>query len=82
MAAFTAIEDDITVGKPTKRPALHAFVSEEAHSAWHDYAANQGVSLSALLEAMGSFLDDFPEDMAETFVAGARRVDSDRRRRR
>ena len=33
------------------KPAIHGFVTPEAHQAWHDYAANHGVSVTAILEA-------------------------------
>ena len=84
---------DFTTG--SDRKALHAYVSDEAHAAWHDFGAENGVSAPALLEAMaelGTF-DTTPEARAEleattvaTHVARlvrvARRIDVQRRRRR
>ena len=64
------------------RKALHAYMSDEAHETWHDYAARMGVSVSGLLEALADqgALDSFTE--ASEVVQDARRVDTDRRRRR
>jgi hypothetical protein len=38
---------------PTRK-AIHAYLSPEAHDAWHDFAAENGVSVSGLLEAIAS----------------------------
>ncbi len=64
------------------RKALHAYMSDEAHETWHDYAARMGVSVSGLLEALADqgALDTFNE--GSEVVQNARRVDTDRRRRR
>ena len=66
----------------TYRKALHAYMSDEAHETWHEYAARMGVSVSGLLEALADqgALDSFAE--ASEVVQDARRVDTDRRRRR
>lgn len=72
---------------PTEtRHAIHAYITEPNHTAWHDYAAEQGVSMSALLEALGEQLRDgaglTTTNMAvEALIKAARRIDSDRRRR-
>lgn len=70
-----------TTKTPTapNRKALHAYVTDEAHDAWHDFAATNGVSVSALLEVMafGLAVDAEPVDL----VTEARRVDAERRRR-
>jgi hypothetical protein len=34
------------------RKAIHAYLSPEAHDGWHDFAAENGVSVSGLLEAI------------------------------
>lgn len=34
------------------RRAIHAYLTPEAHDRWHDFAAEQGVSVSGLLEAI------------------------------
>lgn len=70
------------------RKAIHAYLSPDAHDGWHDFAAEHGVSVSALLEAIA-------EDWAARIDAGetaspdreqlarvARQVDAARRRRR
>lgn len=64
------------------RKALHAYMSDEAHETWHDYAARMGISVSGLLEALADqgALDTFAE--SSEVVQNARRVDTDRRRRR
>ena len=64
------------------RKALHAYMSDEAHETWHEYAARMGISVSGLLEALADqgALDTFAE--TSDVVQSARRVDTDRRRRR
>ena len=70
------------------RRAIHAFVSPEAHDRWHDFAAEEGVSVSALIEAFAPQLSD-EEALAEPMtvrlgatVTSARAIDATRRRRR
>ncbi len=68
----------------TDRRAIHAYVTDEAHDCWHDFAAEQGVSVSAVLEALASQLGT-TADMAavlDDVVTNARRIDATRRRRR
>lgn len=69
------------------RKAIHAYLSPEAHDQWHDIAAENGVSVSGLLEAIG--LDwkdqvtdggDLPAEI-EDLAKRARRIDASRRRR-
>lgn len=62
----------------SERKALHAYVTNGAHDQWHDFAAVQGVSVSAILEAMAP---DLPED-DEQLIKTARKIDAQRRRRR
>lgn len=70
------------------RRALHAYLSREAHDAWHDFAAEQGVSVSGLLEASGQNLAPLVERSGElgkdqrALVDAARKIDAVRRRRR
>ncbi|MEZ5375462.1 MAG: hypothetical protein R2733_03060 [Acidimicrobiales bacterium] len=72
------------------RKALHAYVSDDAHDQWHGFAAEQGVSVSAILEALAPELivDDEPADgeklseRLDTVIRAARRIDAERRRRR
>lgn len=77
------------MSQETGRKALHAYVSDEAHERWHGFAADQGVSVSAVLEALAPELDtEARPEPAElgarltTVVKTARRIDSQRRRRR
>jgi len=72
---------------PSRR-AIHAFVSPEAHEQWHDFAAEEGVSVSALIEAFAPELGD-PErgkaavhERLNFVVVAARKIDAARRRRR
>ncbi len=73
----------------TQRKALHAYLSDDAHERWHTFAAQEGVSVSAVLEALANELD-FASDSSEApirerlaaVVATARRTDATRRRRR
>ena len=63
---------------PNKR-AIHAYLTIDAHDAWHKQAAEVGVSVSALLEAMAEDLPVFLRD--EEVIKRARKVDVQRRRR-
>jgi hypothetical protein len=70
------------------RKAIHAYLSPEAHQTWHDYAAEHGVSVSGLLEAIATDWAERAErgehvyDGDDPLVRKARRVDADRRRRK
>lgn len=71
----------------TNRRAIHAYVSEDAHDKWHDFAAENGVSVSALLEALADTVaepsSDLPQQtVLENAVTASRRIDAARRRRR
>lgn len=72
-----------------ERKALHAYLSDDAHEKWHGFAAEQGVSVSAVLEALSSELDlrantaaEPVKDRLQEVVIGARKIDALRRRRR
>jgi hypothetical protein len=76
-------------GTSEDRRALHAYVSDYAHDQWHGWAAEQGVSVSALLEAMADDLDGDGPAAGESlglrlarWALTARRIDAARRRRR
>ncbi len=74
------------ITKAHSRRALHAYLSDDAHEAWHDFAAENGVTVSGLLEAMTPHLqpDADGSTMASawaTSVKQARAVDAQRRRR-
>jgi hypothetical protein len=70
-----------------ERRAIHAYVSDTAHDQWHNFATHHGVTVSAILEALGPTLDqatDTPYDPnhpCNTIIAEARRIDTKRRRR-
>jgi hypothetical protein len=69
-----------------ERRALHAFLSDEAHESWHRVAAELGVSVSGMLEAMAFELEKPPKegalgDRVDTLVKRARKIDAQRRRR-
>ncbi len=71
------------------RKALHAYVSDDAHDQWHGFAAEQGVSVSAILEALAPELDTDAQNEAADLgsrltavVKAARKIDAQRRRRR
>ena len=65
----------------TDRKALHAYVSDGAHDQWHDFAARQGISVSAILEALApEFSETDDADFAE-LIRSARHIDALRRRR-
>lgn len=74
--------------KTSSRRALHAYVSDEAHDAWHDFAAENGVTVSGFLEALTPhLLAEDGEDAVSLEAAwadsikSARAVDAQRRRR-
>lgn len=68
------------------RPAVHAYLSVEAHAAWQMFAEENGCSLTGLLESIGQ---DLAKEMAEAgdsdirqlWVKAARKIDAARRRR-
>jgi hypothetical protein len=69
------------------RKAIHAYLTPEAHDHWHEFAAEQGVSVSGLLEAIAQDWherllgnDDLPAEV-ERLARSARRIDATRRRR-
>lgn len=75
-----------TKTKPSARRALHAYVSDDAHDAWHDFAAENGVTVSGLLEALTPHLASTADDISaaavfEESIKSARAVDAARRRR-
>jgi hypothetical protein len=69
------------------RKAIHAFLTPGSHEAWHEFAADNGVSVSGLIEAMALDWSDRTEvdeyDLAEVEALSrqARRIDAQRRRR-
>jgi hypothetical protein len=72
-----------------QRKALHAYLSDDAHERWHTFAAQEGVSVSAVLEALADELDfgsagsqELMRERLSAVVATARRTDANRRRRR
>lgn len=65
----------------TGRLPLHAYVSQAAHDEWDDAADAHGLSITAILEALGPRIAGIL-DRDPTAVADARRVFSARRKRR
>jgi hypothetical protein len=69
------------------RKAIHAFLTPGSHEAWHEFAAEHGVSVSGLIEAIALDWADRREgedyDLAEVDALSrqARRIDAGRRRR-
>ena len=59
---------------------FHAKVTTETHDQWHDFAADQGVSVTALVEALAPNLTDGNPLLAPV-IGNARKLDADRRRR-
>ncbi len=67
--------------KPGTRKAIHAYMSDNAHDQWHDFAAEQGVSVSAILEALAPRLNpdtsgDQIGDQIGDIIVNARRIDA------
>ncbi len=68
------------------RKAIHAYLSNEAHDNWHEFAAENGVSVSGLLEAIAEDWNQRlkaakPSKDTEALIKEARRIDAVRRRR-
>ena len=68
--------------RPGKKQ-LNVFVSEESFQAWRRFADAQGVSVTALIEAVGLELASVerPSPTLRSIVARARQVDTERRRK-
>lgn len=68
------------------RKALHAYLSEEAHDAWHRFAEDNGVSLSAVLTALGTSLADTTEmttgQKLDSVITQAENAEREKRRER
>lgn len=69
----------MTATQSGTRKALHAYVSDDCHDHWHDYADDNGMSVSALLEALGPQLRSI---VTQEVVTNGHRVDAARRKRR
>jgi hypothetical protein len=69
------------------RKAIHAFLTPASHEAWHDFAAEAGVSVSAIIEAMAVDWrerregDSYELPELDALARDARRIDAQRRRR-
>jgi len=68
-----------------ERQALHAYLTLEAHSGWQDFADENGVSISGLLESLGRTLAEELEkeeavDIRQPWVTQGRKIDAQRRR--
>lgn len=68
------------------RAALHAYLSKPAHAGWTEFSEPNGVSLTSLLEALGLELraeleETRPDELRQSWVKEARRIDAERRRR-
>jgi preprotein translocase subunit SecY len=64
--------------------ALHAYLTPEAHDAWHEVAKSHEVTVSALLEAFAyrwAEMQAREEDLSDDLKRRARKIDSARRRR-
>ena len=62
---------------PDDRRDLHARITVAAHEAFHDFADEEGCSVTTLLEAFARRLDT---DCAASLAADARRISAERRR--
>lgn len=84
-AATSAAEAAKLVQTTKKRKALHAYISDGAHETWHQFAATNGISVSATLEALAVELDQTEVSAGtidfQPIVARARQTDATRRRR-
>lgn len=69
-----------------ERLAVHAYLSLEAHDSWRNFSDENGVSVSALLEALGLTLKaemavQDPLTIRQDWIRAGRRIDVARRRR-
>lgn len=65
-------------------PQIHVNLSELSKAAWIDFAVENGVSITGLVEFMGVAMKQDPEFariIRDELVKGARVVDAERRRR-
>ncbi len=86
-AAFSAAQAADLARTTKKRKALHAYLSDDAHETWHQFAATHGISVSATLEALAAELQasevaDGGSIDFDPIVSRARQTDAARRRRR
>lgn len=64
------------------KKAIHALVTREAHTAWHQAADDAGVSLTGLLEALAIHAADQPDNQIPDYVIKtARQIDNKNRKR-
>ena len=84
-AAHTAAEAVSVATQAKRRRALHAYLSDAAHDTWHQFAADNGVTVSATLEALAAELPDRDTDNGGIdfvpIIERARKTDASRRRR-
>lgn len=76
---------------PAERKAIHAYLSPEAHDIWHNYAEEEGVSVSGLLEVMATDMLALDLESGDGQLSirnllpratkAARKLDAQRRRR-
>ncbi len=64
------------------RKAIHAYVTDGTHQAWHDAAARAGCSVSALIETLATTGELACIVADHELVGAARRHDAAQRRRR
>ena len=72
------------MASPTDRAPIHAYVTDTAHQQWHNFAAEQGASVSALLEAFAPQLTTHGQldPHLDSVVKTARKTDAARRSRK
>lgn len=65
------------------RAAIHAYLSQDAHAGLQNFAVEEGVSMSALLEGFGNHLAATPAKplAPSVLVKSARVIDGERRQR-
>lgn len=65
----------------SERKAVHLTVCVESASALRDFCVEQGVTLTALLDALGHVCGSIPSEVVAPWLALARRIDGQRRHR-
>jgi hypothetical protein len=71
---------------PAERKAIHAYLEPTSHEVWHTVSEDEGLSLSAFLEALAADMKSYPPHEGghprwNDIVRSGRKIDALRRRR-
>lgn len=68
-----------------QRPRIGGYVSEDAYAGWARFAAREGLTITAMIEALGLCFAELEDDEGidlDAVVAAARRIVAERNARR